>query len=181
VSSCERGTSYALAPVEPLNVPSDEPIPILLALIMGLQHAFAMVGGLITPPLVVFRFAVCGFPFCPPLEQYAISAALISSGICSLINLSKFPIPFTEKLWGRQLYLGSGVLSVMVREQLYRTRRILSKHSLNTRFTQQGTSFTFLPIFEIAVAQMKVSKNVLRPLCSHTLFFSSLMGLCNLL
>lgn len=34
---------------------SDEPIPILLALIMGLQHAFAMVGGLITPPLVVFK------------------------------------------------------------------------------------------------------------------------------
>jgi NCS2 family nucleobase:cation symporter-2 len=33
----------------------DEPIPILLALIMGLQHAFAMVGGLITPPLVVFK------------------------------------------------------------------------------------------------------------------------------
>lgn len=33
----------------------DEPIPFLLAAIMGLQHAFAMVGGLITPPLVVFK------------------------------------------------------------------------------------------------------------------------------
>jgi NCS2 family nucleobase:cation symporter-2 len=110
---------------------ADEEIPIFLALIMGLQHCFAMVGGLITPPLVVFRFAVCGFPFCPPLEQYAVSAALITSGICTLINVAKFPIPFSEKIFGRMLYLGSGVLSVM------------------------GTSFTFLPIFEIAIAQMK--------------------------
>jgi xanthine/uracil permease len=37
------------------DVVLDEPIPIILALIMGLQHAFAMVGGLITPPLVVFK------------------------------------------------------------------------------------------------------------------------------
>jgi len=103
----------------------DEPIPILLAAIMGLQHAFAMVGGLITPPLVVFKFTVCGFPFCPPLQQYAISAALITSGICSIINILQFKIP------GTKFYIGSGVLSVM------------------------GTSFTFLPIFEIAILQMK--------------------------
>lgn len=98
---------------------------------MGLQHCFAMVGGLITPPLVVFRFAVCGFPFCPPLEQYAISASLITSGICTLVNVSKTQIPFSDKFLKRPLYVGSGLLSVM------------------------GTSFTFLPIFEIAINQMK--------------------------
>lgn len=103
----------------------DEPIPIFLALIMGLQHAFAMVGGLITPPLVVFKFTVCGFPFCPDLQQYAISAALITSGICSIINIAQLPIP------GTKYVIGSGILSVM------------------------GTSFTFLPIFEIAIRQMK--------------------------
>lgn len=92
---------------------------------MGLQHAFAMVGGLITPPLVVFKFTVCGFPFCPDLQQYAISAALITSGICSFINVTKIPIP------GTKYFVGSGLLSVM------------------------GTSFTFLPIFEIAIQQMK--------------------------
>lgn len=107
------------------NCIPDEPIPFVLAAIMGLQHAFAMVGGLITPPLVVFKFTVCGFPFCPDLQQYAISAALITSGICSIINILKVPIP------GTKFYLGSGVLSVM------------------------GTSFTFLPIFEIAIRQMK--------------------------
>lgn len=103
----------------------DEPIPLLLAALMGLQHAFAMVGGLITPPLVVFKFTVCGFPFCPDLQQYAISAALITSGICSFINVTKIPIP------GTKYFIGSGLLSVM------------------------GTSFTFLPIFEIAIQQMK--------------------------
>lgn len=111
----------------------NEPIPYALAAIMGLQHAFAMVGGLITPPLVIFRFAVCGFgpDACPDLEQYAISAALITSGICSWINVSQFSIPFTEKIFGRTLCLGAGVLSVM------------------------GTSFTFLPVYEISIAQMK--------------------------
>lgn len=96
-----------------------------MALLMGLQHAFAMVGGLITPPLVVTKFAICGFPFCAGLEQYAISAALITSGIASAIQVSKLPIPLTKGLFGRQLYLGSGVLSVM------------------------GTSFTFLPILRL--------------------------------
>ena len=109
----------------------DEKIPIFLAIIMGLQHSFAMVGGLITPPLVIFRFTVCGFANpCPKLEQYAISAALITSGIGCLINVSKIPIPFSDKLFGRILYLGSGVLSVV------------------------GTSFTFLPVYEVSINQM---------------------------
>jgi uric acid-xanthine permease len=95
---------------------------------MGLQHALAMVGGLITPPLIIFRFSVCFT--CFSLQQYAISAALITSGICSLIHCSKIPIPFTDRIFGRQMYLGAGVLSVM------------------------GTSFTFLPIYEISIAQM---------------------------
>ncbi len=96
---------------------------------MGLQHAFAMVGGLITPPLVVFRFSI-GFGLVD-LQQYAISAALITSGICTIINIAKFPIPGSDKIFGRMMYIGSGILSVM------------------------GTSFTFLPIFEIGIRQMK--------------------------
>jgi NCS2 family nucleobase:cation symporter-2 len=131
-SMCLPSVPWSSAEKKKVNFYSkDEKIPILLALIMGLQHAFAMVGGLITPPLVVFKFSVCGFPFCPDLQQYAISAGLISSGICSIMNVAKLPIPFTDKIFGRQLYLGSGVLSVM------------------------GTAFTFLPIFEIAIIQMK--------------------------
>eukprot|EP00814_Leptocylindrus_danicus_P001091 CAMPEP_0116010320 /NCGR_PEP_ID=MMETSP0321-20121206/3936_1 /TAXON_ID=163516 /ORGANISM="Leptocylindrus danicus var. danicus, Strain B650" /LENGTH=560 /DNA_ID=CAMNT_0003479407 /DNA_START=64 /DNA_END=1746 /DNA_ORIENTATION=+ len=114
----------------------DEPLPLMLSLVMGLQHAFAMVGGLITPPYVVFQFSVgAAFPDVsgvdPSYSQYAISAALITSGICTIINIFQVPIPMTEGIFGRKLYIGSGVLSVM------------------------GTSFTFLPIFEIAIRQMK--------------------------
>jgi xanthine/uracil permease len=98
-------------------------------MLMGLQHAFAMVGGLITPPFVIFKFTVDFLDV--ELQQYAISAGLITSGICTLIQLSKVPIPYTERFFGRQLFIGSGVLSVM------------------------GTSFTFLPIFELAIRQMK--------------------------
>lgn len=98
---------------------------------MGLQHCFSMVGGLVTPPLIIFRFTVCGFANpCPELEQYAISAALITSGICSCLNILQLRIPFTERIFGRSLYYGSGLLSVL------------------------GTSFTFLPIYEISISQM---------------------------
>jgi len=109
--------------------PHDEPLPLLLCLVMGLQHAFAMVGGLITPPYVVFKFTISFMDV--ELQQYAIVASLIASGICTIINVIRVPIPLTEKLFGRQLYIGSGLLSVM------------------------GTSFTFLPIFEIGIRQMK--------------------------
>lgn len=106
---------------------TDEPLPLLLSLVMGLQHAFAMVGGLITPPLTVFRFTINYNDV--KSQQYAISAALITSGICTLIAVSKTPLPFSKYIFGRQLYIGSGVLSVM------------------------GVSFTFLPIYQIAIAQ----------------------------
>ena len=108
--------------------PLDEPLPLLLTAVMGLQHAFAMVGGLITPPYVVFRFTIDFMDV--ELQQYAIVAALITSGICTIINVMQFEIPFCKKLFGRRLFIGTGLLSVM------------------------GTSFTFLPIFEIAIRQM---------------------------
>jgi xanthine/uracil permease len=107
----------------------DEKIPIFMATLMGLQHAFAMVGGLITVPFVIFRFSV-DFGN-TELQQYAISASLIASGFCSILQVTKIPIPYSEQMFGRKLFVGSGVLSVM------------------------GTSFTFLPIFEIAIRQMK--------------------------
>lgn len=61
--------------------PHDEPLPLLLCLVMGLQHAFAMVGGLITPPYVVFKFTISFMDV--ELQQYAIVASLIASGVCA--------------------------------------------------------------------------------------------------
>lgn len=132
---CRPSMPWSKSPMK-LNFYSvDEELPILMAIFMGLQHSMAMVGGLITPPLVVFKFTVCGFAegFCPDLVQYAVSAGLITSGITTIITVAKFSIPFSEKVFGRVIYVGSGVLSVM------------------------GTSFTFLPIYEIAISQMKAN------------------------
>lgn len=107
----------------------NERLPIVLAALMGLQHCFAMIGGLIVVPFVIFRFSIDLED--DALQQYAISASLISCGICTIINVMKLPVPFSDKVFGRKLYVGSGLLSVM------------------------GTSFTFLPIFQIGIAQQK--------------------------
>jgi len=101
----------------------DEKMPILVAALMGLQHAFAMVGGLITPPLVVMKFSVAFADV--KLQQYAVAAALIVSGICTVMNCIQIPL-------GKSGYvLGTGMLSVI------------------------GTSFTMLPIFENGISYMK--------------------------
>ncbi|EPQ32156.1 uncharacterized protein PFL1_00353 [Pseudozyma flocculosa PF-1] len=77
-------------------------LPITLAAICGFQHALAMLGGLITPPILIASAANL------PSEQqsYLISASLITSGILSAIQMSAIPLPF-----GRQL--GTGLLSVV--------------------------------------------------------------------
>ena len=59
------------------------------------------------------------------LQQYAIAASLILSGIFSIVNCLQFKIP------GTPYVLGTGVLSVL------------------------GTSFTFLPVFENGISAMK--------------------------
>ena len=101
----------------------NDDLPILVALVMGLQHAFAMVGGLIVPPFVVMKFSVAFAD--TDLQQYAIAASLILSGIFTILNCVQFNIPGTKYVFG------TGMLSVL------------------------GTSFGFLPIYENAIAQMK--------------------------
>ena len=83
----------------------DDDLPILVALIMGLQHAFAMVGGLIVPPYVVMRFSVSFAD--TDLQQYAIACSLILSGIFTILNCIQFNIPGTKYVFG------TGILSVL--------------------------------------------------------------------
>lgn len=72
------------------------------------------------------RFSVDGFPFANvDLVQYAIASSLILAGIFTIVNCLQFKIP------GTPYVLGTGVLSVL------------------------GTSFTFLPIFQNAIDDMK--------------------------
>ncbi|CAM9171480.1 unnamed protein product [Ascophyllum nodosum] len=101
----------------------DEPIAPFIAMVMGLQHSLAMVGGVITVPLLVAG----GFDanLGDEQTQYLISAALIISGLTSILQVSRVKIPFIG------ITVGTGLVSVM------------------------GTSFTFLPVARDAISQMK--------------------------
>lgn len=79
-------------------------LPIAVAMICGLQHALAMLGGLITPPMII----ASSLNLSGETSAYLISASLITSGILSAVQQSAIPLPF---LGGRQL--GTGLLSVV--------------------------------------------------------------------
>ncbi|KAN0096979.1 Permease family domain containing protein [Tylopilus felleus] len=80
----------------------DDELPLVLAMACGLQHALAMLAGLITPPIIFANTLSLD----AQTSAYMISASLIGCGILSLIQMSKF------KLW-KGYYLGTGLLSVV--------------------------------------------------------------------
>ncbi|KAJ7666643.1 xanthine/uracil permease [Mycena polygramma] len=80
----------------------DAELPIVLAIAVGLQHALAMLAGLITPP-IIFASAL---NLDSATSSYMISASLIGCGILSLVQISRIP------LFGGY-YLGTGLLSVV--------------------------------------------------------------------
>ncbi|TFK83210.1 xanthine/uracil permease [Polyporus arcularius HHB13444] len=80
----------------------DAELPLTLAIFTGLQHALAMLAGLITPP-IIFASALS---LDSATSSYMISASLIGSGILSLVQLSRIP------LFGGY-YLGTGLISVV--------------------------------------------------------------------
>jgi NCS2 family nucleobase:cation symporter-2 len=77
-------------------------IPIFLALLLGLQHALAMLAGVITPPIIIGSAA----NFDTSISQYLVSTSLIVSGILSAIQITRFSIPKTP------YYIGTGLISV---------------------------------------------------------------------
>ncbi|KIS71635.1 putative purine permease [Mycosarcoma maydis] len=79
-------------------------LPIAVAAICGLQHALAMLGGLITPPMII----ASSLSLSAETSAYLISASLITSGLISAVQQSAIPLPF---MGGRQL--GTGLLSVV--------------------------------------------------------------------
>ncbi|KAL7414494.1 xanthine uracil permease [Mrakia frigida] len=80
----------------------DADLPILLAIVAGFQHALAMLGGLITPP-IIFANALS---LDAATQSYMISASLIASGFLSMIQMSRFKLPFGY-------YLGTGLITVV--------------------------------------------------------------------
>lgn len=56
---------------------------LVTAMVVGLQHALAMVGGLIVPPTLIVPF---GVPNRTALIQYLVQAALIVCGIMTAVQ-----------------------------------------------------------------------------------------------
>ena len=65
-------------------------IPVLLAILLGFQHALAMLAGIITPPILLGGSG--GANLLPDQQQYLVSTSLIVSGILSLVQISRFHI-----------------------------------------------------------------------------------------
>jgi len=81
----------------------DEPIPILLAILMGFQHALGAVGG----NVLLVTLGTFGAP--PETREYLIACAFIISGLVSILQICAIPVPFTN---GR-VQIGTGLLSLV--------------------------------------------------------------------
>jgi uracil-xanthine permease len=78
-------------------------MPVLLALLLGFQHAISMLAGLITPPIILSNSANLTLE----MQQYLVSTSLIVSGILSAIQMSRF------RFYKTNYYLGTGLISVV--------------------------------------------------------------------
>lgn len=80
----------------------NDDLPLMLAISSGLQHALAMLAGLITPPII---FAA-SLNLDPETSSYMISASLIGCGIMSLVQMSRIHL-------FKGYYLGTGLITVV--------------------------------------------------------------------
>lgn len=80
-------------------------MPLFLALLLGFQHALAMLAGVITPPIIISGQG--GAALGADDTQYLVSTALIVCGILSSIQITRFHIYKTP------YYIGTGLLSVV--------------------------------------------------------------------
>jgi uric acid-xanthine permease len=68
----------------------NDPMPVLLALLLGLQHALAMLAGVMTPPIILSGAGGVNLPV--EYQQYLVSTSLIVCGILSAIQITRFHI-----------------------------------------------------------------------------------------
>jgi hypothetical protein len=67
-----------------------DPMPVALALLLGFQHALAMLAGVMTPPIILAGQG--GVNLSADWQQYLVSTSLIVSGILSAIQITRFHI-----------------------------------------------------------------------------------------
>ncbi|KAL9027599.1 MAG: hypothetical protein Q9196_003903 [Gyalolechia fulgens] len=83
----------------------DEHLPVLLALLLGFQHALSMLAGIITPPIILAGQA--GVNLLPEDAQYLVSTSLIVCGLLSAVQITRVHIYKTP------YYIGTGLISVV--------------------------------------------------------------------
>ena len=83
----------------------NERMPVLLALLLGFQHALSMLAGVITPPIILSGQG--GANFDPNTAQYLVSTSLIVCGLLSSVQITRFHI------WRSPYYVGTGLISVV--------------------------------------------------------------------
>ncbi|KAG9775445.1 Xanthine/uracil permease, partial [Aureobasidium melanogenum] len=83
----------------------NDEMPILLALLLGFQHALSMLAGVITPPIILSGSG--GANLDSETSQYLVSTSLIVCGILSAIQITRFHIRKTP------YYIGTGLISVV--------------------------------------------------------------------
>ncbi|PWW79686.1 Xanthine/uracil permease [Tuber magnatum] len=83
----------------------DERIPLLLTILLGLQHSLAMMGGVVTPPLLIA--GASGANLDAETISYLVSASLILSGVFSFFQIVRF------KVFNTGFYIGTGMISVV--------------------------------------------------------------------
>lgn len=111
----------------------NQSLPLVVGALVGLQHALAMVGGITALPLILSGGGDNHLNLGAEMRAYMVSAALITSGLLSVIQIKRIRLGF------RGLQLGSGLISL------------------------SGPSFTFLPIAEAAIAAMRADGTTCPP------------------
>ncbi|EST06880.1 Xanthine/uracil/vitamin C permease [Kalmanozyma brasiliensis GHG001] len=82
----------------------DAKLPIFLAIVLGLQHSLAMVGGVVTPPLLIGGSA--GANLGQSDTQFLIASTLIWCAFGTALQVSR------SRLFKTKYYLGTGIVSV---------------------------------------------------------------------
>ena len=82
----------------------NDEVPILLTILLGLQHALTMIGSVVSPPL-----AIAGGAFYLDSAQtsYLVSAAFITAGIATAVQVTRIQLGKTP------FYIGTGLLSTV--------------------------------------------------------------------
>ncbi|KAI9874504.1 MAG: hypothetical protein M1830_009681 [Pleopsidium flavum] len=83
----------------------NQDMPVVLALLLGLQHSISMLAGVITPPIIIAGQGGANLP--GEQAQYLVSTSLIVCGFLSAIQITRFHIHKTP------YYVGTGLISVV--------------------------------------------------------------------